>query len=121
MKLKVLKSINKRIITLELETTHFTPVENKMLDILGEPIISFKKVYGDNLGVELEKKIRTGFKVKVKFDGTDNIVLADEACDKFLEDLSEELAKAMEKMKDIYVDIDGDKENKPASYIDIKY
>ena len=121
MKLKVLKSINKRIITLELETSHFTPVENKMLDILGEPIISIKKMYGDNLGVELEKKIRTGFKAKVRFDGSDNKVAADAACDKFLEDLSDELAKTMEKLQEIYVDIDGDKENKPASYIDIKY
>lgn len=121
MKLRVLKTINKRIITLELETSHFTPVENKMLDILGEPIISIRKVYGDNLAVELDKKIRTGFKSKVKFDGSDNIVAADKACDKFLEDLTEELSKTMEKLQDLYMDIDGDKENKPANYIEIKY
>ena len=45
MKIKVLKNISKRIITLELETTSFTAEENKMLDILGEPVIKFEKVY----------------------------------------------------------------------------
>ena len=121
MRLKVLKSISKRIITLEIETTSFTTEENKMLDILGEPVVNFKKVYGDNLAVAIEKRIRTGFKVKVKFDGTDDIVAADAACDKFLEDLPEELANSMEKLKMIYDDIDGKDENKPAKYIDIKY
>ena len=121
MKLKVLKSISKRMITLELETTNFTAEENKMLDILGEPIVEFKKVYGDNLGVEIEKRIRTGFKIKVRFDGTDNIVAADAASEKFLEDLPEYLSNTMDKLKSLYDDIDGVNENKPAKYIDIKY
>jgi hypothetical protein len=121
MKLRVQKSINKRIINLEIETASFTPEENKMLDILGEPIIKFEKIYGDNLAVSLEKRIRTGFKVKVRFDGTEDIVAADEACDKFLEDLPEELAKAMEKLKMLYDDINGKDENKPPKYIDIVY
>nr|DAV25239.1 MAG TPA: hypothetical protein [Caudoviricetes sp.] len=121
MKLKVQKSISKRIINLEIETASFTPDENKMLDILGEPIIKFEKIYGDNLAVSFEKRIRTGFKIKVRFDGTENIVAADAACDKFLEDLPEELAKAMEKLKMLYDDIDGKDENKPPKYIDIVY
>ena len=121
MRLKVQKYINKRVITYELETVNFTSEENKMLDILGEPVITLKKVYGDNLGVDIQKKIRTGFKVKVKLDGTDNIVAADSAADKFLEDLAEELSSTMEKMKELYDDIDGVNENKPIKYIDIKY
>ena len=121
MKLKVKKTISKRIITLEIETTSFTAEENKMLDILGEPIVNFEKIYGDNLAVSLEKKIRTGFKVKVKFDGTDDIMAADKASDKFLEDLPEELAKIMEKLKDLYDNIEGKDENKAAIYIDIEY
>lgn len=121
MKLKVLKSINKRMITLEIETTSFTPEENKMLDILGEPIVKMEKMYGDNLGVSIEKRIRTGFKIKVRFDGTEDIVAADAASDKFLEDLPELLSNTMEKLKSLYDDIDGKDENKPANYIDIKY
>lgn len=121
MKLKVQKSINKRIITLEIETTSFTTEENKMLDILGEPVIRFEKIYGENLAVSLEKRIRTGFKAKIKFDGTENIVAADTACDKFLEDLPEELSNVMEKLKMLYDDINGKDENKPPQYIDIAY
>lgn len=121
MKIKVLKNISKRIITLELETTSFTAEENKMLDILGEPVIKFDKVYGPNLAVSIDKRIRTGFKVKVKFDGTDDIVAADNASNQFLEDLPEKLASVMEKLKELYVDIDGAKENVPPTYIDVKY
>ena len=89
LKLKVLKSINKRIITLEIETTEFTYDKNKILNIFEEPVVSFKKVYGTNLAVKIEKTIRTGFKVKVKFDGTDDIVAADKVSYQFLEDLPE--------------------------------
>lgn len=121
MKLKVKKTISKRIITLEIETTSFTVEENKMLDILGEPIVSFKKIYGENFGVEIEKKIRTGFKVKVKFDGSDDIIKADEASDKFLEELPEMLGEMMAKLKDLYDEIEGKNENKAATFIDIKY
>lgn len=121
MKLKVLKNITKRIITLEIETTSFTSEENKMLDILGEPIVKFEKIYGENLAVSLERRIRTGFKTKVKFDGTDDIVEADSASEKFLEDLPEKLASTMEKLKMLYDDIDGGNENKPAKHIDIVY
>lgn len=121
MKLKVLKKIAKRIITLEIETTSFTAEENKMLDILGEPIVKFEKVYGDNLAVSLERRIRTGFKTKIKFDGTDDIVEADAAAEQFLEDLPEKLSSVMEKLKMLYDDIDGVNENKPAKTIDITY
>lgn len=121
MRLKVLKNISKRIITLDIETTSFTEEENKMLDILGEPVIKLDKTYEDNFTVSIERRIRTGFKTKVKFDGTEDIVAADEATEKFLEDLSEKLASAMEKLKIIYDDIDGANKNKPAKYIDIKY
>lgn len=121
MKLRVLKNISKRIITLEIETTGFTHEENKMLDILGEPVIKFEKVYGDNLAVSIERRIRTGFKTKIKFDGTDDIVAADAASDKFLEDLPEQIAKTMDKLKMIYDDIDGSNENKPARVIEIDY
>lgn len=121
MKLKVQKSIDKRIITLDIETTGFTPNENKMLDFLGEPIVKFEKIYGENLAVSIERRIRTGFKTRVKFDGTDNIVAADFACDRFLEDLPGELGKAMEKIKLLYDDIDGNNENKQPKFIDVVY
>lgn len=121
MKIKVLKNISKRIITLEIETTSFTAEENKMLDILGEPVVKFEKVYGPNLAVSIDKRIRTGFKVKVKFDGTDDIVAADNASNQFLEDLPEKLASVMEQLKELYTDIDGANENVTTQYIDVKY
>lgn len=121
MKLKVLKAISKRIITLEIETTSFTAEETKMLDILGEPIIKFEKIYGDNLAVSIDKRIRTGFKVKIRFDGTDDIIAADAACNKFLEELPESLGDTMDQLRRLYDDIEGKDENKATAFIDIAY
>ena len=66
MQLKYTKSIKKRVITIELETTGFTTNEAKALDLLGEPEVVLEKNYAGGFPVSINKKIRTGFKVKVK-------------------------------------------------------
>mgnify|MGYP000374151216 CR=1 FL=1 len=106
MQLKYKKSIQKKVIVVELETINFTPQENKLLDELGEPVISFEKVYPPNFAVQFEKKIRTGFKVKVKFDGTENLQAAAEAANLFFEEIQDRLAEEMYILADKASDTD---------------
>lgn len=103
MKLKVSRSTRNKIVTLELSTSCFTDLENQMLDQLGEPIIEFDKAYGNN-NVKFSKKIRSNFRVKVKFDAnldSDTDITAD-YIDAFLDELGEKLSEAMSKVSDEY-------------------
>lgn len=103
MKLKVVRSTKNKIVTLELSTTCFTDLENQMLDQLGEPIIEFDKSYGNN-NVKFSKKIRSNFRVKVKFDAnldSDTDITAD-YIDAFLSELEDKLSEAMFKISDEY-------------------
>lgn len=106
MQIKYSKKISKKMITVELETTNFTPQENKVLDEFGEPVIMFEKVYVSKFPVQFEKKIRTGFKVKVKFDGTGDIQAAANAANLFFEEIQEKLADAMADLFDKASDAD---------------
>jgi hypothetical protein len=106
MQLKYSKRIIKRMITIELETANFSPDENKILDEFGEPMISFEKLYSAKFPVQFEKKIRTGFKVKVKFDGTEDIQAASNAANTFFEDIQEKLADTMANLMDKASDAD---------------
>ena len=103
MKLRVVRSTKNKIITLELSTFCFTELENEMLDQLGEPVISMDKSYGNNI-VKFAKKIRSNFKVKVKFDAnlessTDRTA---ELVEQFLEEIQEKLEVAMSSISDEY-------------------
>lgn len=103
MKLKVRRSTKNKVVTLELETIDFTEKENDMLNQLGEPIIEIDKSYGNN-SIKFAKKIRTGFKVKIKFDAnleSDTDITAN-YIENFLELIQEELAKKMEVLADEY-------------------
>lgn len=95
MQLKYTKSIKKRVITIELETTGFTTNETKALDLFGEPEVSMEKSYTGGFPISFSKKIRTSFKVKAKFDGTDNMDTAAAAANAFFEEIQEKLATAM--------------------------
>ena len=66
MQLKYTKSIKKRVISIELETTGFTTNETKALDLFGEPEVVLEKTYAGGFPISINKKIRTGFKVKAK-------------------------------------------------------
>lgn len=103
MKLKVSRTTKNKIVTLTLETTMFTDLENKMLDQLGEPVISFNKPYGSN-SINFSKKIRSNFRVKVKFDAnleneTDKTA---EYIEQFLDELKDKLSDAMNKLEGEY-------------------
>lgn len=95
MQLKYTKAIKKRVITIELETTGFTTNENKALDLFGEPDVTLEKNYSGGFPISISKKIRTGFKVKAKFDGTENMDAAASAANQFFDDIQEKLGIAM--------------------------
>jgi hypothetical protein len=112
------KSINKKIITIELSTTSFTTDENKALDNYGEPEIKFEKLYNNTYPVAFTKKIRTGFKVKIKFDGTEDIESATESANAFFEEIQETLANSMTTLMDEATGTDFSTES---GMIDIQY
>ena len=122
MKLRVIKNINKSVITVEVETTDFTDKENEMLNIIGEPMITFEKTYGISMFLSIKGYIRRGFKFKVKFDGStefDDLISANISADTFInEDLPLELSNAMAKVKETYNSLPI---TTPPSYIEIKY
>ena len=103
MKLKVVRNTRNKIVTLEIYTTCFTDLENEMLDQLGEPIIEFDKVYGNN-NIKFSKKIRSNFRVKVKFDANleaDTEITAG-YIESFLDELQDKLSEEMTKKSDEY-------------------
>lgn len=102
MQLKFSKTIKKRVITIDLETSNFSTDEGKALDIYGEPEVLFEKTYSGNFSVQFNKKIRTGFKVKVKFDGIDDMTGASNAANSFFEEIQEKLADAMATVMEQY-------------------
>lgn len=103
MRLKVTRTTKNKVITLELSTMCFTDLENEMLEQLGEPVIEIDRNYGNN-PIKFSKKIKSNFKVKVKFDSnldattdiTANLV------EEFLEDIQTKLEDAMAKLVDDY-------------------
>lgn len=105
MKLRVRRATKNKVVTLELETMDFTERENSMLDQLGEPVIDIDQSYGNN-PVKFSKKIRTGFKVKVKFDANleNNTEKTAEYIEQFLEFIQEKLANVMSNLSDEYND-----------------
>lgn len=103
MRLKVTRTTKNKVITLELSTMCFTDLENEMLEQLGEPIVSIDKSYGQN-PVKFSKKIKSNFKVKVKFDSNldANTDITASLVDEFMEDIQEKLEEAMSKLEDDY-------------------
>jgi len=100
MQLRINTSIKKSIITVELETVNFCAIEDKMLDQFGEPVFDFEKMYQQEFPVSIHKKIRTNFKVKVRFDGTKDIDKASLAVNEFIDDIKEALPLLMETFMD---------------------
>ena len=95
MQLKYTKTIKNRIVLVELETTSFLPGEVRALEKFGEPVIKLSKMYMDVFPVEIDRKIRTGFKVRVKFDGVADLDLATDAANLFFEEVQELLSVQM--------------------------
>ena len=105
MKLRITRSTKNKVVTLEIATVEFTTKEHQMLDQIGEPVIDFNKLYGNNV-IKFSKKIRSNFKVRVKFDAnleSDTDTTAD-YIEAFIEDLKDMLSEAMEQVADQYSD-----------------
>lgn len=119
MQLKFDKSIRNNVIMIALETINFTPDETKALDRFGEPEIHFEKSYAaGQFPVAFTRKIRKGFKVRVKFDGSQNIEAATAAANQFFEEIQEELADAMFEVMAKY---EGNELEVKTGFLDIKY
>lgn len=120
MQLRYEKSIKNRVITLELETASFLSREVQALEKFGEPLVGIEKMYRSKYPVSFEKKIRTGFKVKVKFDGRDDVNEAAEAANEFFEEIQEVLTDKMAEIMDKLDELESGFEAKKG-FIDIKY
>ena len=103
MKLKIRRSTKNKVVAIELETIEFTAKEHSMLDQLGEPLVEYDKTYGNNT-VKFAKKIRTGFKVKLKFDAKLELDTEKTAeyIEEFIESIQEKLATAMGLLEEDY-------------------
>lgn len=103
MRLKVARSTKNKVITLELTTMCFSDLENEMLEQLGEPVIEMDRNYGNN-PIKFSKKIKSNFKVKVKFDANldSNTDITAGYVDEFLDELQGKLEDAMSKLEDDY-------------------
>lgn len=118
MKLNVKKTTRNKVVTIELSTFDFTERENQMLDQLDEPIIEFEKTYGANV-IKFSKRIRTGFKVRVKFDATLNDDIIDTA--DYVTDFLNELRELLEdKMANLNMEFNDDLKSSEKVY-EIKY
>lgn len=101
MDLRIKRVTKNKIVTIELETFNFTSQENKMLDELGEPVIEFNKTYGSN-AVNFKKRIRSGFKVRVKFDAS-----LETDTDRTAEYVNEFLTELKDKLSDVMFEVEG--------------
>ena len=96
MQLKYNNEIKSEVITLELETTSFTRKENIALDKIGDPVILFEKVYGSGkFPVSVNKRMRSSFKIRIRFDGKEDLAAAANAANEFLDDIRELLQETM--------------------------
>lgn len=105
MKLSVRRFTKNKMVTIELSTTDFSEKENSMLDQLGEPVIEIDKNYGQN-PIKFSKKIRTGFKVKVRFDANleENTDVTATYIESFIEFLQDEMSLAMSQLEFDYTE-----------------
>ena len=104
MQLKYSYGVNRGKIVVELETDAFTSREAMALNMLGEPLLEFQKTYHGDFTVAIAKKIRTEFKIKVRFDGTKDFEAANTAAMEFLDDIQEALHRVMDNLMDRYLD-----------------
>lgn len=93
MQLKITTEVKRSIIVVELETINFCKHENDLLDQFGEPEFIFEKTYiPGNYVVSIHKKIRSNFKIRVKFDGSKDdqaMIDATTAVNQFIEEVQE--------------------------------
>lgn len=96
MQLKISRYTKNKMVTIELETTDFNLHEIKMLDQLGEPKIEIDKCYGSN-PIKFSKRIRSGFKVKARFDASleSDVSVTADYIENFLDDVQLQIEEKM--------------------------
>lgn len=110
MQLKYDKSIRRKVITIELETTNFSTRENLAIKKFGEPVIKLEKMYGD-FSVSVERRIKTGFKVRVRFDGTEDFEAAVSAANQFFEEIQDLIRDELESLMDKLIEAEANFES----------
>lgn len=102
------KKIERGVVVLELETDKFTTKENNLLDKYGEPRIVINKKYLNKFPVKIDRTIKTGFKIKLKFGerDSDDTLEAARAAEELHEDIKEKLAEAMLELEEMDFDVD---------------
>lgn len=100
MQLKYNKFIRNNIVTVELETMNFTIRELTALKKFGEPVIRFEELYNTTFTVVFERRIKTGFKLEVRFDGSKDLEQAADAANQFFEQVKVVLEGTMDGLMD---------------------
>jgi hypothetical protein len=104
VKINYQKTINNYVIWIELESAEFSTDEELAMQELGEPVINYNKKYTTReFPVVFDRKLKTGFKVRVGFDGNDG-ALADaiEAANLFMAELKTDITALMKTLMDDY-------------------
>lgn len=102
MKLVIEKSMKNKVISMDIKTDKFSDEENLMLDQLGEPVLNFQKQY-ETFPVEIDRKIRTGFKVRLKIDGKGkDMDKVSSNIDDFIQEITDQISTLMSDLREQY-------------------
>lgn len=98
MQIKYNNQVKNGIVYVELETCNFTCKEQKALAYLGEPKVFFNKHYGLTDVLIDNRRIKSGFKVRFRFDGNGDPVQAVKDASTFYEDIKAKLFSEMNEL-----------------------
>lgn len=98
MQIKYNNKVKNGVVFMELETCGFTCKESKALEYLGEPKVFFQKCYGTDEVLIDNRRIRTGFKIRLRFEGNGEAVDAIKNAATCYEEIKQELSKIMDQL-----------------------
>ena len=104
MKIKYTTEIKNNIIQVSVETSGFTNDETTAFYQLGDPTLTIEKSF-NGFPVSIQNKKIKSLKIKVKFDGSNDIIKAAQAEALFKEDLQNELANIMTNLMEKYEEV----------------
>ncbi len=119
MQLKYNNYVRSNVVYIDLETVNFTTREEKAFMKFGEPVVAFHEGYEGNgadpevfkFRVDFERRIKTSFKVRAKFDGSGTDADMQKAVDsanlffdQVKEKLENEMSAVMLRLDDLEVD-----------------
>ena len=102
MQIRYNNTMRNGIVYMELETCGFTCAEQKALDYLGEPKVSFHKQYGlDEIEIN-GRRLRSGFKMRFRFEGGGDAIVAAKNANQFYEDIMGEPGSVLDHLMGTY-------------------